>query len=82
MLHFGGISPQTVVSSKLSIAVLGEVDRDYISDNLERMVLNVFSDEDLAGDHLLAETTQSLQKLLQTPKKLHLPLERPNLKVT
>jgi hypothetical protein len=40
-------------------------------------------DEDLSGDHLLAETTQPLQKLLQsqTQKKLHLNLERPNLKV-
>ena len=49
------------------------------------MLLNVFfsvSDEDLAGDHLLAETTLSLKKLLsQAQKKFQLPLERPNLKV-
>ena len=39
-------------------------------------------DEDLPGDHLLAETLQPLSKLIQYQgqKKIHLQLERPNLR--
>lgn len=41
------------------------------------------SDEDLSGDHLLAETKFSIHKAIAqaSNKKFQLPLERPNLKV-
>jgi len=46
-------------------------------------VLAAILDEDLSGDHLLAETKFSLQKALtQMNKKFQLPLDRPNLKNT
>ena len=43
-----------------------------------------YLDEDLPGDHLLAETCQPLSKLIQYQgqKKIHLQLERPNLRNT
>ena len=56
--------------------------QDKNADLLISVHCDNYSDEDLAGDHLLAETVQPLQKLLQAPKKLHLPLERPNLKAS
>jgi hypothetical protein len=41
-----------------------------------------FSDEDLAGDHLLAEAKFPLKKILpQMQKKFQVALERPDLKV-
>ena len=47
-------------------------------------MLRYLSDEDLKGpgDHLLAETSQPLSRLIQYQgqKKIHLQLDRPNLK--
>ena len=41
------------------------------------------TDEDLPGDHLLAEATLSLKRVLQqSQKKFQVPLERPNLRVS
>jgi hypothetical protein len=41
------------------------------------------SDEDLAGDHLLAEAKFPLNKILpQMQKKFQISLEKPNLRVT
>ena len=40
-----------------------------------------FSDEDLAGDHLLAEVSVSLKKVLsQNQKKFQVPLEKPHFR--
>ena len=46
-------------------------------------ILSFLSDEDLAGDHLLAETKFPLEKILpQMNKKFQVPLEKPCLKVS
>jgi len=40
------------------------------------------ADEDLSGDHLLAEAALPLKRILpHNQKKFQLPLEKPNLKV-
>jgi len=42
----------------------------------------ILADEDLAGDHLLAEAKFPLKKILpQMQKKFQVALERPDLKV-
>ncbi len=47
------------------------------------ILLCLNSDEDLPGDHLLAEASLQLKKLLQqAQKKFQIPLEKPNLKVS
>ena len=47
-----------------------------------KLKLFLFSDEDLAGDHLLAEAKFPLKKILpQMQKKFQVALERPDLKV-
>lgn len=51
----------------------------FMSTSVHAVVL----DEDLSGDHLLAEAKFSLQRALaQMGKKFQLPLDRPNLKDT
>ena len=51
---------------------------------IHQHVSRYLSDEDLKGpgDHLLAETSQPLSRLIQYQgqKKIHLQLDRPNLK--
>ena len=46
-----------------------------------RSIVIAVLDEDLAGDHLLAEVSVSLKKVLsQNQKKFQVPLEKPNLR--